>query len=610
MALPQPSSRLILSWLSRTASLLVLGLLLCTSSAFAQDEEPVTITVPDTTAAPGETVAIPVRVANLDQARDVTSYGLELTFDSTVTSYAGFETENTLSGAAGFTVDDNPDIPRIGAFGSTPINDEGDEGILLRVLMTVESEGSTTVTLTSLEFNEGDPPADPSEPSFIVGDPDAVNSAPEVGTPLPDDTLKIPGPALELANLGQSAFTDPDGDALSISASSGNAAVVSVSSSGDPVVLQPNATGQAQITITATDPSGATATETFTAVVENRPDDEDVPTEQSKSTVAPSESGDADASFGDTGVEASFQNVQSSGTVTVEFVPDSNATGNPDFSVSFENVSGYRWDIENEGTNFGSADVAFSLQDTDVVGIQDPSNVTLLVASDRDGTFETVTTEYDSQREVLIAKGLTGFSTFRMASNSSGNQLPVEMAGFTATETESGALLEWRTASETGNAGFEVQHQGPDATGFTSVAFVEGAGTTTSPQRYEYRLSGLETGTHRFRLQQRDTDGTTTLTDPVVLAISTERALTFKVTGPNPVQQETQLTFTVKKGGRAEVNLYNVLGQRVRTLFSQAATPGERYTIAVKAGGLPTGKYFAQLSGPSGTRTQQIVIVR
>lgn len=598
-------SRVLSSRIGRAAGLAMLGALLCAAPALAQS---VTVSVPDTSAAPGDTVSVPIKVGNLAQASAVTSYGVDFTFDSSVASYAGFESEGTLSDDAGFTVNDNPDVPRIGAFSASSINAEADAGVLIRVLFKVESENSTTVTLKDLEFNAGDVPADPTEPQFTLTG--ATNNAPEVSSSLPDDTLKIPGPPLELANLGQSVFSDPDGDSLSISASSGNSAVVTVGSGGDPVVLQPQATGQAQITITATDPSDATATETFTAVVEDRPDGEDVPAEQSKSTITASQSGSADASFGDTGVEASFQNVQQSGNVTVSFVPDSNATGNPDFSVSFENVSGYRWDIDNEGTVFGSADVAFSLEDADVVGIEDPSSVTLLVADDPDGTFEEVTTDYDSQREVLIAKGLSGFSTFRMASNSSNNQLPVEMAGFTATATESGALLEWRTASETNNAGFEVQHQGPGASGFSSAGFVEGAGTSTTSQRYQYRLSDLAPGTHRFRLQQRDTDGTTSLTDPVTLSIEAERALTFETTGPNPVRQQTQLAFTVKQNGPARVNLYNLLGQQVRTLFDQTATVGDRYTVEVDASGLPTGKYFAQLAGPSGTRTQQIVVVR
>jgi hypothetical protein len=597
-------SRFLSGRVGRMAGVLALGLLLGASPTLAQDA--VTVSMPDTSAAPGDTVAVPVEVGNLDAAGDVTAFETTVQLDSSAASYAGFDQENTLSAEADFNVTENEESRKIAGFSLSPLNDLADSGVLIRILLVKDESGPTTISLNPFQFNEGNPPAEPAVPEFTL----ETNRAPTRSLSLPDDTLLTPGPPLALMGLAGTVFTDPDGDQLSLSASSSVPAVVSVPDREPTVVaLAPESVGTADVTITASDGQAETSA-TFEVVVEERPDDEDVPTEQSRSVVSPSESEGAEASFGNTGVGASFQDVQQSGAVTVGFVPDSSATDDPSFDESFENVSGYRWDIDNEGTVFGSADVAFSLEDADVTGIEEPSALTIVVADGPGGTFETVSTEYDPGREVLVAEGLTSFSTFRLASNSSDNPLPVEIAAFTATATESGALLEWRTASETGNAGFEVQHQGSGATEFDGVGFVEGAGTTTAPQSYQYRLSGLEPGTHRFRLQQRDTDGATTLGDPVTLEIEAERALALQAVGPNPVRQETQLAFTVKQSGHAEVALYNVLGQQVRQLYSQTATVGERYAVDVDATGLPTGKYFARLSGPSGTRTQQIVVVR
>lgn len=486
----------------RAAGLLAAALCLFVPSTHAQD--PVAVRVPDTSAAPGETVVVPVHVSNLDQARTVTSYGVDLAFDDTVVSYAGFETKNTLTGAAGFTVRDNPDIPRIGAFGSSSLNAEADGGTLLRLVFDVESEGSTAITLEDLTFNGGDPPADPAVPAFTLT------------------------------------------------------------------------------------------------------------TELASSTV----SGSGEVSFGATGVEASFEGVQQEGDITVAFFPDSTSS-NPGAIGSFENVSGYRWDIDNQGVDFGSVDVSFSLGDPDVIGIGDPSEVTILVAPDKSGPFKEVDTRYDDggtaddpSDDVLIAEGLGGFSTFRMASNDSTNPLPVEMTAFTATVDGSAALLRWRTANETNNAGFQVQHRSPGASSYANVDFVDGAGTTTSPQTYRSRIEGLVAGTHQFRLRQVDAGGTGSLGEPVAVTVEAERALTLETAGPNPARQETALTFTVQKRGRAEVVLYNMLGQRVRQLYSQDAVPGERYAVDVDTDGIPAGKYFARLSRGGKTRTQQIVIVR
>ncbi len=60
-----------------------------------------------------------------------------------------------------------------------------------------------------------------------------------------------------------SYFTDPDGDTLAYSATSGDTTVVTVSVSGDTVTVTPGAVGAAEITVTATDPGGLSATQAF-----------------------------------------------------------------------------------------------------------------------------------------------------------------------------------------------------------------------------------------------------------------------------------------------------------------------------------------------------------
>ncbi len=484
---------------------LLLGPFLLVPSTYAQGS--VTIRIPDTSAAPGDTVVVPVHIGDLDQASDVSSYGLDLALDDAVVSYAGFEAENTLTGAAGFTVRDNPDIPRIGAFGSSSLNAEADEGPLLRLVFDVEGEGATAITLEDLVFDGGNPSPDPAVPEFALT------------------------------------------------------------------------------------------------------------TDLEKSTVEPSGSGEV--SFGDTGVEAAFEDVQQEGTVEVAFFPGSvtNGLGSTD---SFENVSSYRWDIGNQGVSFTSVDVSFLLSDADIVGIGDPSKVKILVAPDKNGPFEAVKkTRYDdggtpddATDDRLVAEGLKGFSSFKMASNDSSNPLPVELAAFTATADGSAALLRWRTASETNNAGFEVQHWGPNASSYEAVDFVDGASTTTSPQTYRSRIEDLGVGSHQFRLRQVDTGGASSLSNPVAVTVEARRALALRMTGPNPARQETTLTFTVQTRGRAEVALYNVLGQQVRRLYDRKAVPGERYAVDVDAGRLPSGSYFARLSSNGETRVQQIVVVR
>ena len=86
------------------------------------------------------------------------------------------------------------------------------------------------------------------------------NRPPELQGSIPAQTVH----AGETITLDLSSyFRDPDGDALAYSAAASAAAVASVSVSGATLAISGLAAGTAQVTVTATDPAGLTATQTF-----------------------------------------------------------------------------------------------------------------------------------------------------------------------------------------------------------------------------------------------------------------------------------------------------------------------------------------------------------
>ncbi len=105
----------------------------------------------------------------------------------------------------------------------------------------------------------------------------------------------------------------------------------------------------------------------------------------------------------------------------------------------------------------------------------------------------------------------------------SGAVLPVELTAFEAQAVAGGARLTWTTASETGNAGFEVQHE--RAGGWAAVGWTEGQGTTLETTRYAYPVTGLAPGAHRFRLRQVDLDGASELSSVVEVTVGLEGAV-------------------------------------------------------------------------------------
>jgi len=193
---------------------------------------------------------------------------------------------------------------------------------------------------------------------------------------------------------------------------------------------------------------------------------------------------------------------------------------------------------------------------------------------------------------------------------SSDGPLPVELAAFTAARAGNGALLEWTTTSETGNAGFDVQHQQPGAKRWVSLGFVDGAGTTSEAQSYRFQVGELSApGIHRFRLRQVDVDGTESLSDTRRIEVRPASVLT--VTGPNPIRSGRPVEALVRpsRAQAVQLALYNVLGQQVRVGLSETigASP---VRVSIPTAGLASGIYFLRLQKEQGVETRKLTIVR
>ena len=98
--------------------------------------------------------------------------------------------------------------------------------------------------------------------------PARANRPPTVSGTLPDRTLSLPG---ALTVDVSRAFADPDGDPLTWTVSSSAPDVVTVTAAGPRVALTAVSIGAATIGVTATDPGGLSASQSFAATVADRP---------------------------------------------------------------------------------------------------------------------------------------------------------------------------------------------------------------------------------------------------------------------------------------------------------------------------------------------------
>ena len=127
------------------------------------------------------------------------------------------------------------------------------------ISVTIVGAGTATITVTAT-----DPGGLFVTDDFIVT-VNSTNNAPTAVGSLSDVTLLVGGIATNVDV--SSAFSDPDGDTLTYTATSSATDKATVSISGSTVTVAPVVAGSATITVTATDPGGLSATQTFTVTV-------------------------------------------------------------------------------------------------------------------------------------------------------------------------------------------------------------------------------------------------------------------------------------------------------------------------------------------------------
>jgi azurin len=188
--------------------------------------------------------------------------------------------------------------------------------------------------------------------------------------------------------------------------------------------------------------------------------------------------------------------------------------------------------------------------------------------------------------------------------------LPVEIARFDVQKNENNFVLSWATASETDNAGFDVQRSVDDGP-FETVGFREGAGTTEQGQTYRFKDANVpfDASTIDYRLRQKDLDGSTEMGPTRTVELGDPNSASLLSPFPNPTTEQATVRYKLPKDGAVTLSVYNVLGQRVATLVDGRQTAG-RKEHTLDASSLSSGVYFLRLDTKNEVVTERLTIVR
>ena len=103
-------------------------------------------------------------------------------------------------------------------------------------------------------------------------------------------------------------------------------------------------------------------------------------------------------------------------------------------------------------------------------------------------------------------------------------------------------------------------------------------------------------------------DGVSVVGSITTTAIITQEMELFQNV-PNPVMDNTSISFYLPKDGKINLTVSNTLGQEVLSLSNEAYTKG-MHTISMDASSLSTGVYFYKLEANKISITKQLTLVK
>ena len=171
--------------------------------------------------------------------------------------------------------------------------------------------------------------------------------------------------------------------------------------------------------------------------------------------------------------------------------------------------------------------------------------------------------------------------------------IPVELASFSVQLVQKDVVLNWTTATELNNQGFEIE-QSFDNENFSRIGFVPGFGSTTESKSYSFKISDAPSGIQYYRLKQIDFDGTFTHFNSVKVDGPVVREFVLNQNHPNPFNPSTTISFSLPVESNVRITLFNMLGQQVAQLVNSDFQAGN-HKIEFNAQDLSTGAYIYTL---------------
>ncbi|GAB4294312.1 MAG: hypothetical protein Kow0098_15820 [Ignavibacteriaceae bacterium] len=186
--------------------------------------------------------------------------------------------------------------------------------------------------------------------------------------------------------------------------------------------------------------------------------------------------------------------------------------------------------------------------------------------------------------------------------------IPVELVSFTVEKINEKIILNWTTATETNNYGFEVLRS-IDSFNWETIGFVVGNGTTTKKNNYSFDDNEIFSDHYYYKLKQVDFDGSSKFSEILEIKILINKYSLLQ-NFPNPANPKTRITFSIPEKTIVKLNLYSITGELIKELVNEEKEKGI-YQVDIDLSKYASGMYFYRMTTNSGyTATKKLIILK
>ena len=187
--------------------------------------------------------------------------------------------------------------------------------------------------------------------------------------------------------------------------------------------------------------------------------------------------------------------------------------------------------------------------------------------------------------------------------------IPVELISFEASVNGTSVSLNWITATELNNSGFQIERR-TNNSGWIKVGFVPGNGTSIEPKSYNFIDKNILPGFYNYRINQIDFNGSINyynLTETI--EISVPEVFDLAQNYPNPFNPITTIKYSIAKLAQVKLVVFNSIGEEIITLVNEVKQPGS-YSVQFDAMTVSSGVYFYKLIAGDFVSTKKMILIK